>query len=121
MSDAMEHLQHMIQQIDNLMVQGTETRVRQEYIANAVDNITQDVSQIKETVNTHTNSIENIRKELAEHKSSTEKNGFFITFREFGMSHPILAIMLILMCVNIVLMSVGVPIIDVMAIYNGMK
>ena len=121
MSNAMEHLQHMIQQIDNLMVQGTETRVRQEYIASAVDNITKDVGQIKETVNIHTTSIEELKREIADHKSSTMTPSIFTSIKEFGMNHPIFALMFIIMGINIILVSIGVPIIDVMSIYNGMK
>jgi len=112
-------LQFMISQIEKIgtqqeaiLVKTAELAVEQKHLSNSVDEIKDDVSGIQDVQNQHTNDIKEIKEKLLESQSFRE---FAI---EFAKNHPIICLVLILMVVNIVLVSLGLPLINIHAIWT---
>lgn len=115
-----ELIQLMMQQIDKIgtqqetiLVKQTELAVEQKHLSIAVDEIKEDVSEIQNVQSEHTNDIRSIKESLKDSQS-------FKSFcSEFAKEHPILTIMVILMLVNMVLVSLGLPLINISGVWTA--
>lgn len=114
-----EVVQFMMTQIEKIgaqqeaiLVKTAELAVEQKHLSNSVDEIKEDVSGIQDVQNQHTADIKEIKEKLLESQTFKE------FAKEFAKNHPIICLILILMVVNIVLMSIGLPILNIPSIWS---
>lgn len=109
----------MLSQLDRLgerqtemLVKQTEQAERQAHITEAVDEIRSDIAEIQQTQNTHTEDIRSIRSRLEETTALGK------SLKEFVFGHPVIAVILTLMLTNIILGSLGLPLINIKDTWN---
>ncbi len=107
----------MIQQIEKMDNRLSESMVKQaelgsdmKHLAESVDEIKEDISEIQSVQMEHSIDIKEIKDKLVDSQSCKE---FAIDFLK---NHPILCLILVLMLVNIILVSLGLPLINISAI-----
>ena len=89
-----------------ILVKQTELSADQKHLSDSVNEIIEDIDQIKSVQAVHTNDIRDIKESLRDSQS------FKDFAKEFILGHPIISFMLFLMLVNIILTSIGLPIIQ---------
>lgn len=89
-----------------ILVKQTELSADQKHLSDSVNEIIEDIDQIKSVQSVHTNDIREIKESLKDSQS------FKDFAKEFALNHPIITFMLLMMLVNIILTSVGLPIVQ---------
>jgi alkyl hydroperoxide reductase subunit AhpF len=98
-----------------ILVKQTELSADQKHLSDSVNEIIEDIDQIKSVQSVHTNDIREIKESLKDSQS------FKDFAKEFILGHPIISFMLLLMLVNIILTSIGLPIIQLAPIWAGLS
>lgn len=113
--DIVQMLIAQVEKIDNRlsdsMVKQAELGADVKHMANSVDQIKEDIAEIQSVQTEHSSDIKEIKEKLLDSQSFKE---FAL---DFAKNHPIICLVLILMVVNIILVSVGLPIINIHAIW----
>lgn len=117
-----EVIQFMMTQIEKIgtqqeaiLVKTAELSVEQKHLSHSVDEIKEDIASIQTVQTAHTEDIREIKESLKESQS------FKDFAKEFVLNHPIISFMLLMMIVNIVLTSVGLPIIQLAPIWASLS
>jgi negative regulator of replication initiation len=117
-----EVVQFMMTQIEKIgtqqeaiLVKTAELSVEQKHLSHSVDEIKEDIANIQTVQIEHTNDIREIKESL---KDSQNFKDFA---KEFILGHPIISFMLLLMLVNIILTSIGLPIIQLAPIWASLS
>lgn len=84
-----------------------EMAADQRHTAATVEEIRHDLAEVKSVQASHSDDIKVVRESLAGHKPMSA------TIKQFALEHPILALILCLMGANIVLVSLGLPLINI--------
>lgn len=115
-----EVLQFMISQIEKIgsqqeaiLVKTAELAVEQKHLSNSVDEIIEDLDEVKTVQSLHTDDIRAIKESLKDSQCFKE------WVLEFAKSHPIITLIVILMFVNMVLVSLGLPLIDIGTVWTA--
>lgn len=113
--DIVQMLIAQVEKIDNRlsdsMVKQAELGADVKHMSNSVDQIKEDIAEIQSVQNEHSSDIKEIKEKLLDSQSFKE---FAL---DFAKNHPVICLVLILMVVNIILVSVGLPIINIHAIW----
>lgn len=107
----LNRMDKLADQQTDLLVKQTELVSSQKHLSESVDEIKEDLSEIQTVQNSHTEDIREIKESLKESQS------FKDFAKEFVLNHPIISFILFLMIVNIVLTSIGLPIIQLAPIW----
>ena len=113
-----EVIQFMMTQIEKIgtqqeaiLVKTAELSVEQKHLSHSVDEIKEDIASIQTVQIEHSSDIREIKEALTDNQSFKD---FVI---EFAKTHPIISFIIFLMVVNIVLTSIGLPIIQLAPIW----
>lgn len=98
-------------QQSEILVKQTELSVEQKHLSKSVDEIKDDIASIQTVQTAHTEDIREIKESLKDAQS------FKDFAKQFILNHPIISFMIFLMVVNMVLTSVGLPIIQLAPIW----
>ena len=108
-----ELITQMLNRMDKITDQQTEILVKQselsadqKHLSDSVDEIKEDISEIQIVQTQHTDDIRSIKESLKDSQS------FKDFAKQFILDHPIISLMLLLMLVNIILGSLGLPIVQ---------
>ena len=114
-----ELIAQMLNRMDKLADQQTEILVKQtelsddqKHLSDSVNEIIEDIDQIKSVQALHTDDIRAIKESLKDNQCFKEWG------LEFAKTHPIITFMLLMMLVNMVLVSLGLPLIDIATIWT---
>lgn len=112
-----EIIQMVLQQIERvgaqqetILVKTTELAVEQKHLNKSVDEIRYDIGCIQQVQYEHSADIKEIKDALKDNQT------FKDSMLEFGKAHPILAFAITLMVINIVLVSLGLPLVNISTI-----
>lgn len=130
MSEGMNELTMIINQMDRmnakqdtLMVDVAQIKVNQDHVVHTISKINQTVDEHSHVLARQEVILENQAKELAKltEAHNSPDPSLLTKLKDFAVGSPIFAIIMFVMIVNIVLTSVGAPIIDVSALYGKIK
>lgn len=114
-----ELITQMLNRMDKITDQQTEILVKQselsadqKHLSDSVNEIIEDIDQIKSVQALHTDDIREIKESLKDSQCFKEWG------LEFAKTHPIITFMLLMMLVNMVLVSLGLPLIDIATIWT---
>jgi uncharacterized protein YhbP (UPF0306 family) len=117
-----EYLAQMLANIEKIgdkqtemLIKQAEMQSEQKHTATTIDRIEADVCMIKDIQFRHTDDIRDIMKTIADSNSTKQY------IKDFFQNHPVLSIIIALTLVNMVLVSVGIPIIDIGAVWTAIK
>ena len=109
----------MLNRMDKITDQQTEILVKQselsadqKHLSDSVNEIIEDIDQIKSVQALHTDDIRAIKESLKGNQCFKE------WVLEFAKTHPVITLVVILMFVNMVLVSLGLPLIDISTIWT---
>lgn len=108
----MQQIEKMDNRLSESMVKQAELSSDMKHMSQSVDEIKEDIAEIQSVQLEHSNDIKEIKDKLVDSQSFKE---FAL---EFAKNHPIICLVLILMVVNIVLVSVGLPILNIHSIWS---
>lgn len=110
----MQQIEKMDNRLSESMVKQAELGSDMKHLAESVDEIKEDISEIQSVQMEHSIDIKEIKDKLVESQS-------FIQFvLGFAKEHPIITLTIALMMVNIILVSLGLPLIDIHAIWTAL-
>lgn len=114
-----ELITQMLNRMDKITDQQTEILVKQselsadqKHLSDSVNEIIEDIDQIKSVQALHTDDIRAIKESLKDNQCFKEWG------LEFAKTHPVITFMLLMMLVNMVLVSLGLPLIDIATIWT---
>lgn len=96
-----------------ILVKQTELSADQKHLSESVNEIIEDIDQIKSVQSLHTDDIRAIKESLKDSQCFKE------WILDFAKSHPIITIIVILMFVNMILVSLGLPLIDIGTVWTA--
>ncbi len=96
-----------------ILVKQTELSADQKHLFDSVDEIIEDLDEVKTVQSLHTDDIRAIKESLKDSQC------FKKWILEFAKSHPIITIIVILMFVNMMLVSLGLPLIDIGTVWTA--
>lgn len=96
-----------------ILIKQTELSTDQKHLSSSVDEIIEDLDEVKTVQSLHTDDIRAIKESLKDSQCFKE------WVLEFAKSHPIITIIVILMFVNMMLVSLGLPLIDIGTVWTA--
>jgi hypothetical protein len=90
-----------------MLVKQTELSTNQQHMSESVCEIKEDISDIKEVQEKHGTAISEIQATLSANRPFKE------LAKEFAFNHPIISFAIICMLINMVLGSIGLPVISI--------
>ena len=108
-------IENVKDQQSEILVKQTELSVEQKHLSKSVDEIKEDIASIQTVQTAHTEDIRLIRESLNDVQS------FKDFAKQFILNHPIISFMLLMMLVNIILTSVGLPIVQLAPIWASLS
>lgn len=100
------------QQTD-LLVKQSEISSEQKHLAISIETMKDDIASIKSVQSSHGDDIRAIKESLKDSQCFKE------WILDFAKSHPIITIIVILMFVNMILVSLGLPLIDIGTVWTA--
>ena len=112
MQTMLDRIYKLSDQQAELLAKQAEMAAEQRHTAESVEEIKQDLAEVKAVQAAHSDDIRAVRDVLAQSKPIAA------TVKAFMFEHPIIAVILGLMGANIVLVSLGLPLIDIKTAWN---
>ena len=96
-----------------ILIKQTELSTDQKHLSSSVHEIIEDLDEVKTVQSLHTDDIRSIKESLKDSQCFKE------WVLDFAKSHPIITIIVILMFVNMILVSLGLPLIDIGTVWTA--
>lgn len=98
-----------------MLAKQAEMAADQRHTSESVESIKHDLAEVKSVQATHSDDIRIVREAVANQKP------FSTTLKLFFFEHPVIAVIMGLMGANMVLVSLGLPLVDIKAAWSMLK